>query len=300
MSPQEKLKLLKSVRLFKKIPETELQALGEFLKAQSFEDGAEVFAEGSQGESLYFVTKGQVRISKKMAKGQTKDLAVLPTGACFGEMALIDDIPRSAAVNAVGETTLLELARSGMNEWLRAHPQLAVDFFSELIKVQSQRLRRTSNELTLLFDLSSLLLEPIETGKELLGRVLERVVPHLSGEWVAGAYLYNIYNEEMDFVASSGSFDPKPFEDKLPSVTETKCIWIDPQTFYVSLPGAKRPFGYLLLRTATQFSEDERAEHSRTLTTVAQLLSSALENIEFRMEETLRNRLHTRTHGSAF
>ena len=298
MDPKEKLQLLKSVRLLEAIPESQLATLGEFLAPVEFADGAVIFEEGSKGDSLYFVTSGRVRISKRVTAGEMKDLAILGPGDCFGEMALIDDVARSAQAAAVGVAKVFRLHREDMDRWLKSHPELAVDFFAQLVQVLSRRLRRTSSELTLIYDLSHMLLEPWESGKALLAKVLGHVVPHLEGNWSAAAYLYNVFNDEMDLVAGCGPFDFAGVQGQLPPVKETRNIWIEEHVYYVSLPGEKRPHGYLIFHSEADLKDDQRTETGRTLTTVAQFLSTALENIGHRVEEGLRERLRQKTYGA--
>lgn len=297
MDTAQRLKLLKSVRLLDQIPERQLAALADFLNPLDLEDGALVFEEGAKGDSLFFVTRGQIRISKKVS-GAEKDLAILGPGDCFGEMALVEEVSRSASARAYGAASLFQLGRAEMNRWLKEHPELAVDFFTELVLVQSRRLRHTSNELALLFDLSNLLLEPSASGKELLAKVLDRLVPYLEGSWSACAFLYNVFNAEMEPAASLGSFDFSPLSAQLPPPSEAPSVWIDPATYYVCLPGAKRALGYLVFHSQNSLTVEDRTELGRTLTTVARLLTSALENIEFRTEESLRARLKARSYGA--
>jgi CRP-like cAMP-binding protein len=301
MDPKERLQLLKSVRLLQAIPESKLATLSEFLTPVEFADGAVIFEEGSPGDSLYFVTSGRVRISKRVSAGELKDLAILGPGDCFGEMALVDDVARSAQAAAAGAAQLFRLHCKDMDRWLKSNPELAVDFFAHLVQVLSRRLRRTSSELTLIYDLSHMLLEPWESGKALLAKVLGHVVPHLEGNWSAAAYLYNVFNDEMDFVAGSGPLDFAGVQGKLPPVKETRNLWIEDRVYYVSLPGADRPHGYLIFRSEDDLEEGQRTETGRTLTTVAQFLSTTLENIEHRVEEGLRARLKQKTtHGAFF
>ncbi|MBI3551325.1 MAG: cyclic nucleotide-binding domain-containing protein [Elusimicrobia bacterium] len=294
---QEKLKLLKSLHLLDQIPENQLSTLERFLKPVVLKDGAVLFEEGSKGESLYFVQDGRVKISKKVAGAEFKDLAIMGRGDCFGEMAVIEAVTRSARACASGDTVVFELKRDDLNGWLKENPRLAMGFFAQLVQVQSQRLRRASNEIALLFDLSNMLLEPCPSGKELLAKVLSRVVPHLQGDWAAAAYLYNVFNDEMDFVASQGESDFNELASKLPRATETRSVWLDDSSYYVSLPGSNRPHGYLLFRAKGSLSEDARVELGRALTTVARLLTSALENINFRTEDALRARLSKTSRG---
>lgn len=282
MGAEDLLKLLKSVRLLDQIPDKPLAALAEFLKPLSLPDGAVVFEEGQPSDSLYFVTSGQVRISKKIA-GASKDLALLGPGDCFGEMALIDAVKRSATASAVGETRLFRLSREDMNRWLKSHPEQALEFFAELAQVQSARLRRTSSELALLFDLSSLLLERAATPAEVVRRSIERVLPHLEGSWTASAYLYNRFNGDTELVAGP----------------EAAGLQDDECTLIVPLPAAPQPHGYLVFRSAVPLAQQERADLNVALTTTARLLSAAVENVNHRLEEGLRARLRSSTHGAS-
>ncbi len=301
MDPKERLQLLKSVRLLEAIPENQLATLGEFLAPVEFADGAVIFEEGGTGDSLYFLTGGRVRISKRVSSGEMKDLAILSPGDCFGEMALVDDVARSAQAAASGAAKLFRLHRDDMNRWLQSHPELAVDFFAHLVQVLSRRLRRTSSELTLIYDLSHMLLEPWESGQALLAKVLGHIAPHLEGNWSAAAYLYNVFNDEMDFMAGYGPFDFAGSQVRLPPIKETRNIWIMDHVYYVSLPGGDRPNGYLIFHSEADLKDDQRTEIGRTLTTVAQFLSTALENIGHRVEEGLRERLKEKTtHGAYF
>ena len=86
----DKLAMLKSIPLLGQIPGRPLSALGELLSPLECTDGAVIFEEGAPGDSLYFVTKGRVRISKNVGGDKRQDLAILGPGDCFGEMALLD------------------------------------------------------------------------------------------------------------------------------------------------------------------------------------------------------------------
>jgi len=278
MAAAELLKLLKSVRLLDQIPDKPLAALAEFLRPLALEDGAVVFAEGSPSDSLYFVTEGSVRISKK-----DKDLALLGPGDCFGEMALIDAAKRSATATASGAVKLFQLSRDDMNRWLKSHPEQALEFFTELAQVQSKRLRRTSSELTLLFDLSNVLLESAATPAELVRRAVERIKPHLEGAWSVSAYLYNPFNGDTELAAGP----------------ETPGVKDDESTMLVALPGASRPLGYLVFKAPAPIEPPERGDLNLAFTTTARLLAAAVENVNHRLEEGLRARLRSSAHGAS-
>lgn len=301
---EDKLALLKSLKLLSAVPESQLSKLGEFLKAEDHSEGDVIFEEGTQGESLYFISKGHVRIAKKLKareEGETdyKELAVLGPGDCFGEMALIEAVARSADAIARDECTLFRLGRDDLNRWLQSDASLAMGFFAQLVQVLSGRLRSSSNELTLLFDLSHLLLEPFKSPVELFDRVMARVRHYLEGDWVSGAYVYNEFNEEMDLVDVEGDYDAVKEELKIDEAP-TKNVWTDDATYQVVFPGKKRVMGYIVFHRAKPLDAEEKNEFGRTMTTVARLITSALENIGYRQDESLRSRLQSNRQTGGF
>lgn len=293
-----KLKLIRSLHLLGAIPDDQLILLGERLKAVPVSDGAVLFEEGSQGAGMYFVSEGRIRISKRVSGQAFKDLAILGPGEYFGEMELVGGAKRSARASAIGDAVVFELGRDDMNDWLKSHPDRALGFFAELARTQSKRLNRTSSELALLYDLSNLILEPHADGKDLLTKVLNHIIPHLEGSWQAAAYLYNIYNQEMDRVASHGQIEDAPFRGKLPPPSENRDAWIDDRSYYASLPGLDRPHGYLFFQSIDPLTDADRTNTGRTLTTVTRLLAAAVENIKLQNEASLRDRLKAQSYGT--
>jgi CRP-like cAMP-binding protein len=295
---QTVVELLKSSALLRKVPDEKLAALGEKLKPVPLGDGAVLFEEGSQGKGMYFVSEGRIRISKKAAGGASKDLAILAAGECFGEMELVGGAARSASASAVGATVVFELQRDDMNGWLAANPEQGLNVYSELAQIQTTRLRRTSDELALLFDLSNLILERHKTAKELLGKALAYIAPHLEGEWSAAAFLHNPYSEETEQAAVFGGLDAAAFAGRLPGPKVRADDWLDERSFYAVLPGEKAPWGFLLFQSNTAQPEQQRRNTSRVLAAAARLLAAAVENINFQTEEALRARLKSQTYGT--
>lgn len=300
MAAPDRVALLRSLELFDQYPEERLRALSSYLEPVSFDDGAEVFAEGTIGDGLYFVVSGRVRVTKRLSDGAQKDLASVGSGDCFGEMALLDAVARSAGAYASGKAELLRLKRDDLKKWLSADPNLAMQFFSELVQVQSRRLRRTSAELALMHDLSTLLVEPAAGPVALLERALGRVLPHLDGEWSACAYAYNPYNEEMDPAGAAGKEAFGPDAGATPGKSAPEQSWSDDRTLAMILRSPTKLLATLRFRAAVAPDEGRRAETARTLSAVSRLLASALENLDFRADEALRRRLQTRNNAQSF
>lgn len=298
MAAPDRVALLRALELFDQYPEERLRALSQYLEPLSFPDGSEVFKEGGEGDGLYFVVSGRVRVTKALAGGVQKDLASLGPGDCLGEMALLEAAPRSAGAYASGDIELLRLKRDDLKKWLAVDPNVAMQFFAELVSVQNRRLRRTSAELALIYDLSSLLVEPANGAADLLARALERVVPHLEGRWSASAHAFNPYNEEMD---SAGSAGPEKLGDEpVPGKHAPALEWPDDRSLRLVLRAPTKLLGTLRFRADKALDEGRRVETARLLSAVARLLTSSLENIDFRADEALRQRLQKRSNAQGF
>lgn len=286
MQHVEKLSLLKSLHGLGQIPERQLADLAEFLRPRELQDGGIVFEEGAMGMSLYFVSSGQVRISKRAAKHNSKDLAVLGPGDFFGEMALIEEeSSRSASAIAVGKCVLFELFRGDLDHWVKSHPQQAVKFFAELLNIQSKRLRLTTNEMTLCADLFNLMLDHPHSAPDYLAQVLDSLISYLEGEWSAAAYLHKKTNGPAVLIASRGNCGFDELAKKLGNAVGEAGGWLDNSTIWIPLFRQKRPLGRLIFHASSAVDPKIRDETERTLAMVSRPICSALEFVNFRSKE---------------
>ena len=296
MDDKDRVGLLRSVGLFATLPEAHLKALGEKLAPVVVEDGVPFIVEGAPSDGLYYILSGRVRVAKRLGEGGEKDIAFAGPGECLGEMEILGDGIRSAGAFASGRVELLRLKSADLRAWLETDAAVASSFYGKLAEALSGRLRRTSDEVALLSDLSQLLVTPQATPAGLLTHALERVTPHLQGAWSSEARAYNQFENEMDLVAHHGEAIVPDASEAAPKAP-ADASWTDERTLLLVLHGPKRLLGQLRFRAAGALSEAQRSEAVRTLSAVAKLLASALENIEFRTDEALRERLRNRTHG---
>ncbi|MCE1228061.1 MAG: Crp/Fnr family transcriptional regulator, partial [Firmicutes bacterium] len=112
-----------------------------------------IFHEGDEGNGLYVLTRGAVRISKHSAGGE-EALTILEPFAFFGEMALIDAAPRAADAIAHGDTELFFLPLSDLRFLFEARPSLALKILFALSATLAQRLRETNERYMSLFTLA--------------------------------------------------------------------------------------------------------------------------------------------------
>ncbi len=110
---------------------------------KTFRDLEVIFEEGDNGNELFRIKKGQINISKKM-KGIMTQIAVLREGDFLGEMAIVENEPRSATAIAKGKTVIVVYTKDAFVESVKNNPELALS----LLKIMSNRIRNIDNELT--------------------------------------------------------------------------------------------------------------------------------------------------------
>lgn len=136
------ISFLQSVPLFHKLPAREVQRLAKDCQRRSFEEGTFIFYEGQQGTTCHIILRGKVRVFTIGEDGKELAMRLLGPGEIIGEMALFEDLPRSANVIALEWTETIELDRAILLEFLRRYPDMALG----LLKALSARLRQTNED----------------------------------------------------------------------------------------------------------------------------------------------------------
>jgi CRP-like cAMP-binding protein len=135
-----RLELLKNVSFFAGLSERELNSLANCLARRTFARGMIIFHEGSPGRTLYSIESGKVRIFALSESGRETTVNVYGPGDVFGELALLDGLPRSAGAMVIEKATVLTLDRDDFLWHLREYPEMA----RSIIEVLSARLRYTT------------------------------------------------------------------------------------------------------------------------------------------------------------
>jgi CRP/FNR family transcriptional regulator/CRP/FNR family cyclic AMP-dependent transcriptional regulator len=134
--------LLQSVPLFASLPGAELRTIAAHVVSRAYRRGEIIFFRGDPGETLYVVQEGRVKISLPGLEGTDITLAVLGPGDFFGEMALLDGLPRSATATAIAPSRLLSLTREQFLAALHEDRHLALT----LMRILGRRVRQ-ANEM---------------------------------------------------------------------------------------------------------------------------------------------------------
>jgi len=134
---------LRTVPLFSQVPEADLRAMADLVRERRQPKGSLILTQGDEGETLFLIRSGQVKVTVIAEDGREVILSVLGAGSFFGEMALIDDEPRSAHVIAMEQSVLLALRREDFRARLARSPELGIALLREL----SRRLRRADDTI---------------------------------------------------------------------------------------------------------------------------------------------------------
>ncbi len=140
--------ILKETNLFDNLTEVQLKRIVQLAQRKEYKAGATLFAEGTSSDAMYIIEKGQVKITKSLGPDKEKTLNVLGDGDFFGEMAFLDQAPRSATAKTITDSVIWDVSSARFNKTLMTtEPQIAVKILCKIIKILSTRLRDTDEEV---------------------------------------------------------------------------------------------------------------------------------------------------------
>lgn len=147
---EERIGQLKKVELFSGLKEEALRLIAQVATDESHAVGTKIFQHGDVGDKLYLILEGRVRISREVPGMGEEALAILGPGEVFGEMALIDEAPRSADARVHARCRVLAIPKDGFDDLLFLHKDLAYEVLWSIVRMLVSRLRETTDKLTFL------------------------------------------------------------------------------------------------------------------------------------------------------
>jgi len=133
----EYIDFLKHVPLFSMMNDEDLVRIAGASKEKLYRRGTVIIREGDEDTRLFIMLSGEVEIIKDMGGSEERHLRKIGPYGYFGEMALIDNMERSASVVALEDTTLISLERWDLQQEIQRYPGVAM----ELLKMLSRRIR---------------------------------------------------------------------------------------------------------------------------------------------------------------
>jgi CRP-like cAMP-binding protein len=140
---RRRVAILRAAPVFSGLPRRLLGRLATRFFEKAYAAGDVVFREGDPGRALFVVDEGAVAVSRAAPEGD-QVIRTLGPGACFGEMALIDDFPRSATVRATAPARLLILYKTDFDALIEGHVRIALAVQRNLLHMLAAYVRTTA------------------------------------------------------------------------------------------------------------------------------------------------------------
>ncbi len=147
-TPEDLIKMMQKLPIFDGLTNSQLQALHAKLHIRTFTFNEPVFQEKQPGSGMYIIQKGSVDIVLLEGFKEPKILTTYHEGDFFGELALLDESPRSAAaISKENNVILLGFFRPDLIEMLASEPTIAASIIFNLAKILGARLRESNQML---------------------------------------------------------------------------------------------------------------------------------------------------------
>jgi CRP/FNR family cyclic AMP-dependent transcriptional regulator len=176
VSSEITLEALRSVPLFSSLDDSAAASLRSLLRVRNLPSGTPIFKAGDKGDAMYLIEGGRVRISVIDTEGNSVTLAELTHGDFFGEMAILDDKPRSADAAVTEDARVLVLSRDDFHDFVRRSPDIAL----KMLGATTERLRRTDR---LLRDRVSRNANEEEAARLTLSDRMADLIAEFGGSW---------------------------------------------------------------------------------------------------------------------
>lgn len=143
MQLTKKERALKSLPLFGQLGEEEICSLSSRVSLKTYPKHTILVSEGDETDSLFIIENGKVKVYLSDEEGKEVIINILEDGDYFGELALLDDKPRSASVMTLEECRVWLISKKDFETWLLQHPQITI----LLLKDMSSRLRQLTDNV---------------------------------------------------------------------------------------------------------------------------------------------------------
>lgn len=139
--------MLLNNELLSNFPPVEILSAARYFNLSHIEQGNVIFNEGDMGTFMCLIIEGKVSVQKANQDGDDVELAILPKGRAFGEMAVLDGERRSAKCIAATDCTLLMLSKDTLEKMILESPKIAAKVIRAIAISLSRRLRMADGKL---------------------------------------------------------------------------------------------------------------------------------------------------------
>ena len=169
ISLENRLTFLLTTPMFEHLEPEEIREIIHIVETRKYQAGDIIFSEGEAGDAWYALYRGEVEVVKQSG-GEQKLIRTLEPPSCFGEIAILDGLPRSATVRATKETLVLRIPQSKFMELMDEEHQVACKLIKHMALVLVSELRSNTETLSELLKANS-----IESVHEGISTIVEDV-----------------------------------------------------------------------------------------------------------------------------
>lgn len=142
-APPTKLWYLKHIRLFDGISPSEMQEMEKITRMEEVKKRQPFYLPGDPSSSVYLLKRGRVKLANTAASGKEVTFEILEPGEVFGELEVLEGLPRETAAEALDDTMICVIRREDFDKYLEMHPNITV----KLTKLIGLRLRRIQSRI---------------------------------------------------------------------------------------------------------------------------------------------------------
>ena len=141
------MEFLSQISIFNNLDFNLLGRIINITYTKMYQKGETIFNESDIGKAIFIIVSGNVEITKKISEKEEGILVILGSGDFFGEMALLEELPRSATARAIEESEIYIIYKVNFDSLIEKYPQVGVKIIKNLAAILSKRLRKTSEQV---------------------------------------------------------------------------------------------------------------------------------------------------------
>lgn len=135
--------IISNARIFGSLTGKDIKTLAKMGKKKRWSKGGQIINQGDEGNALYLIISGKVRVVLYGEEGKEIVLSIMKEGDVFGEMAIFDGEPRSASIEAIEDAECFIIQGDDLLRYIKIHPSIALNFLAHL----SKRLREADRKI---------------------------------------------------------------------------------------------------------------------------------------------------------
>lgn len=142
---KDRLKFLKKIPFFEKLKKNQLEEVDRLIYEREYNENEFLFEAGHPGAALFIIQQGEVSVEIPQESDQPTQLAVLGKQSFIGELALLDETPRSASARAIVPTRVFALFRKDLDQLAETNPDITSEIYRALAVIIGHRLKATND-----------------------------------------------------------------------------------------------------------------------------------------------------------